>query len=306
MGMLIKEAYENGWIHGDIFNSLKTHYTDLKCDCGGDIEVDSSLYTIYCSNPYCKLKIADRMYKLAQYIGCKELSYDDCLKLVDTYKIKSPYQLFILKNMEITIVKDFHNVKNKLELFSKQPITLWKAVEIGYIEDISSLAKKLFIEYTSIEQFYNDLQRFELGMVINKLEYESEIAIVIYERLKEYMDELKCIEAFLNIDRTTKNVIHIAIKGAIECYSSKKEFINEINDKYRDSVNICLDSQISYITSVLIIDNKEYYDECIRGRRIQGNAFKENKDITPGIDTLLICTSKDFKDYLEAVYGNEK
>lgn len=291
--MKVNEAYESGLISEELMEILPG---EGKCEyCGEELSVSDNLTQLFCSNPYCSSKIASRMEFM-----CKALDIDDwgeasCLKVVEDFHLKSPYAAFNLVKVlgkEYNGISAFEKKVEQLNNSRKQAIPFWKVVQIAAIPGIDTIAFKLMNEYNSADEFYRDLEKYQVALVCKKINISNEskvMAVRIYNTLLEYKSEIEYGEKFFNIKKATGKILTIAITGEVYGYNSKSEYIDELNARFGDKLTIYMSNTLTKSSYALICDRED------------SNTRKAIKAAEYGIQ---VFTSDEFIGHIEGVYNN--
>lgn len=289
--MKVTEAYEYGLIADELMNILPG---DGVCEfCGQELCVSDNLTQLYCDNPYCSSKIASRLEYMAKALDVDDWGESTCLKIVQDFNLKSPYTAFNLVKMlgkNYTGVSAFDKKVRALHTALEKEIPFWKVVQIAAIPGIDTIAFKLMNEYNSADEFYSDLERREVAMICSKLNISNDskvLAVRVYNTLKEYEDEIRYGEHFFKIKKAAAKTLTIAITGEVFGYSSKNEYIKELNARYGDKLTIYMSNTLTKSSYALICDREE------------SNTRKAVKAAGYGIR---IFKSDEFIEHLDEVY----
>lgn len=189
MSISRKDAEDNSLLDKEILDIIP----QVCPVCGSEIEFTDNLKHIYCVNKHCALKIAHRLKDMARDMKVDGWGESTCLKVVEGYKLTSPYQVFLLENKElkdISLAKKIKAICNK----DKRTVKLWEMVKVGNIPSISQVAYKLFNGFDSLSEAYEHIERYQVPFIADRLglkDSESSIlAVRIYNILLEYKDEI--------------------------------------------------------------------------------------------------------------------
>lgn len=294
MGVKVSEAYEMGIIPEDIMDVLPNNGYCEYCD--NELSLSDNFTQLYCDNAYCSSKIAARLEFMMKSLDIDNWGESACLKAARDFKLKSPYAIFKLTEFNINY-KDISNFKNKVDILKKvrnKPIPFWRVVQIAAIPGIDTIAFKLLNNYNSADEFYSDLHKEEVSLIYEKLGLSEESKVMgvrIYNTFVEYESEIRFGESIFNIQKVADTVISIAITGEVYGYSSKKKYIEELNDLYGDKVTIYMSNTLTKNTYALICDNEN---------------SQTNKAVKAEKYGIKVFNSRQFKSHMAEVYNKQK
>ena len=206
--------------------------------CGSDIEFTDSLKQIYCVNERCALKVAARLEAMAKDMKADGWGESTCLTVVKYFNLKSPYQIFLIKEKGLDC-KDIPAFQKKLDSIcdlNKRRVKLWEVVKLGNLPHIAQIAYKLFDGFDTLSEAFDMIETYEVPFIAERLglkDSESSImAVRIYNTLIKYKQELLFGETQFNIYKPEGKKLTIAITGGVEGYKNKSEFIGYINSAY--------------------------------------------------------------------------
>lgn len=267
--------------------------------CGSDIEFTDSLKQIYCVNDRCALKIASRLESMAKDMKADGWGESACLTAVQQFNLKSPYQIFIIKDkgLDCPDIPAFQKKLDSICDMNKRTVRLWEVVKLGNLPHIAQIAYKLFDGFDTLSEAYDALETYEVPFIAERLglrDSESSImAVRIYNTLIQYKQELLFGETQFKVYKPEGKKISIAITGGVEGFKNKSEFIQYINNRYYGQISATLVNTVSSNVDILVADNdtssRKYKQAC---------KLREN-----GND-ILITTSSGLLEYLDAGADN--
>lgn len=195
MALLVSDAFDLGILDRRLAKSLDNRFKDFKCDCGSDLEISLNLNSVWCSGVACRYKIANRLTAMAHLLGIERWNDKMSQVIVLNSKLKSPYQIFIAKcNYDCTEIEDFRLILEELKGLKGTELELWEIVRNAGIALLNKCEYSLFRNYKDINLFYDDLDKYGLPFIAEKLGYVGESIIAcadIHRALIEYKDELE-------------------------------------------------------------------------------------------------------------------
>ncbi|MEM4385433.1 MAG: hypothetical protein QXD03_02660, partial [Candidatus Anstonellales archaeon] len=173
-------------------------YIPRACECGAEIHFTESLRQIYCPNDRCIYKVASRIESMAKAMKADGWGNSTCVQVCKEFNIVSPFQVFLLEE----VVK--RGYRGNIPAFDKKVasicdrekrrVRLWEVVKLASIQNIDTIAYKIFGGYDSIEKAYIDIENGQVPFIANKLGIKSSegsvLAVNIYKTLLMYKDEL--------------------------------------------------------------------------------------------------------------------
>lgn len=251
----IKEAKNNNLIDQFVLSTIPE-----KCRCGSDNIFTESLTELQCSNPKCIYKIAKRLHKMTQDMGLISWDEASCTAICEKFNFTTPFQILLVKqlldnNIDTGII-DFGKKVKEIEEFKNNKIELWKIVQFANIRYVSTVAKKIFSSYDNMSDAYADIEKGQVSHISDKLGIESNeasiMAIMIYNQIIKFKEELMFAETQLNVIKHKADPIRIAISGGTPGYLNRTDFINMLNNRYYEFNRFVLDSTITDKTKILI------------------------------------------------------
>lgn len=305
MSMALKFAYEQGFLDERLVEEIKDTYPELKCECGEDLKVTETLARLYCDNRFCPARIADRLENMAKAMKVDDWGVATCKKVVVEFNLKSPYQVFMLEGKVFSGVSVF---EKKIQAFLNSPnrkAELWQIVQYGKLPGIDGSAYKIFDGYKSMEDAYNDIEKYQVPLIAEKLGHKNDagiLSVAIYNTLIEYKDELLMGEEQFELIKKEGEKFQVAITGSLDGFTNKGEFVDYLNERYKGRVNVILSNTVTRNTKALVCDGESSTGKYKKAKKIQDKVLEENPDAVPGDDMILIVDNGELVEYLDGVY----
>ena len=306
MGITLQEVIDNELVSKKIIGVLPN---GGHCECGSELEFTASLRQVYCPNKHCYLKIAARLEYMAKAMGADGWDRDTSVKVCRDFKLKSPYQVFLLGETEHAEIQAFNKKISSICDPVKRRLRLWEVVKLAGIPNLETTAYKIFDGYTNLTEAYEDIKKYQVPFIADKLGLKRAdtgvMAVSIYNTLIEYEAELLFGEKKFQVYQANGQKIQIAIDGGIDGFPNKSSFINHINLKYSGKVNAMLMNSVVSNIDVLIADgdtnSRKYKTACKLNEKAIERA-KSNGDTS--WHKIMITTSAEYLDYLDSKYGD--
>jgi len=306
MAISLQEAIDNELLSKKLIEILPNNGY---CECGSELEFTDSLRQVYCTNRYCYLKVAARLEDMAKEMKVSGWNKDTCIDICKHFKLKSPYQVFLLENQEWDGVDGFRDKVNNICNIEKRKFRLWEVVKLSGIPNIENIAYKIFDGYDSLEEAYNDIKKYQVPFIADRLGLKNAdtgvLAVKVYNTLLDYEAELLFGEKKFEIIKTDGDKIYLAISGNVEGFPNKTSFINYINMKYKGKVKVILMNSVVSDIDALIVDgdtnNRKYKTACKLNEKAMERA-KANGENT--WHKIMITSSKEYLNYLDKKYGD--
>lgn len=305
MGFSYSEVEEAGLIDAEVLENIPSA-CDGEYGCGSELEFTENLTQIYCPDRYCTYKIAARLEAMAKDMKADGWGPENCLKVVKYFHLKSPAQVFLIPNLREEVLDGASKIvpafNKKLESIcdaEKRRVQLWQVVKYMNIPGIAMNALKIFGGYTTMEDAYADIEKYQISFIMEKLGIAvgtSVMAINVYETLLEYKDELLAAQHRFEIFKPEGDKLKIAITGGVEGYSNKSEFVNYLNKISNSRYNISLMNTVSTSIDILVADNDTSSRKYMTAKKINGKLGEEKIKILDG---------KGCIDYLKKKYKLE-
>jgi hypothetical protein len=305
MGITLQEVVDNGLISDDLIQVLPN---DGHCECGAEIEFTDSLRQVYCPDRYCYLKIAARLEAMAKHMKADGWGESTCIQVCKDFKLKSPYQVFLLENAEYSGVPAF---KKKIEAIcdtAKRRLKLWEVVKLAGIPNIETIAYKIFDGYKNISNAYEDIERYQVPLIADKLGLKNAdtgvMAVNIYNNLIEFKTELLFGEKQFTVYEDSGEKVQIAITGGVSGFPNKSAFVNYINLRYGGKISVMLMNSVVSNIDALIADgdanSNKYKTACRLNEKAKEKAIKNGNNEWHEIK---IMESAEYIEYLDSIYG---
>lgn len=323
MGISLKEVLDNKLLSDELMACIPHH-----CECGAEIEFTESLRQIYCSNPDCFYKIASRLEAMAKHMKADGWGESTCIEVCKTFKLKSPYQVFLLEG---------GNYKTSISAFDKKiasicdkerrKVELWEVVKFAGIPSIETIAYKIFNGYNNLSEAFADIERGQVAFIANKLGLKTSdggvMAVNIYQTLLKYKEELLFGEKQFDIYKPSGKTVYLAITGGVSGYRNKSEFIAYLKERYKGKLNPMLLSSVSSQVDILIADgdtssnkyktamrlNDKYLEKLLKSGECSKNdvgIFRKADDLHPVGEKILITNSTDVFNRLDKITTGSK
>jgi hypothetical protein len=154
-----------------------------------------------CPSPYCPGHMAQRMVKLAKYLGVKNIGPATALHYIRQFDLKSHVQLVPL-------------------LFKEKPeLYLWEIGELAMLTGMDKRWREICVDFNSMEEFASSAQ-----------------ATVEVAPNKVY---LMFVESFFKVRPALRGVrLNVMLSGSLDGYRSKPDFVRYINETYGKYVQL--------------------------------------------------------------------
>lgn len=294
--------------------ALPQEFVDLlpkECDiCGSATEITETLTMLRCANPQCPEKAVQRMVALMKDIGVKNMGESKCRSFLYNFNVFNPYAIFMYEPDVDGPLYEGCSMDFSESIFEavqeKKTMLLWEFIKIGNLPGIRDIARKIFIEYDNLDEFYDDMEAGGISFiqkligVKGTLENESSSsfddldeednfisvkAVAIYNTLMQFKEEL--IESANSVDIMSLDtpVINICISTAVgKPYKSKTDFVSQMNEQYGDKVHLNFLGSVTKDCQFLIWSKEGV------------PTSKVGKATRYGIP---VMTGKEFREYLE-------
>lgn len=316
-----EEVEINGLIRPEVLAEIP-----LTCDCGHPIVFTNTVRQVYCSNPRCVYKVADRLEKMAKMMKVAGFGGSTCRQICKAFKLVSPFQIFIIKDNPSINSIGVAGISKKMEDICSndvRSIKLWEMVKYAGIPNIGEIAYKLFNNYESIDKAFEDFERGQVALVADKLGIKGADAVVmavkVYNTLMEYKDELRFGETQFNIIKDTGRSVQIAITGGVIGYKNKGEYVDFLNRRYNGILSIRMSGMSSEV-DILIADgssesskyrkairlNEAYIEKGLKNREFtteQIGQFRDARDMHPVGECIMIAGHAEAIERLDRVAG---
>ena len=314
MGIPISEVINNQLLSQSVIDCIPTH-----CEaCGEEIKFTNSLRQIYCPNKYCSLKIAARLESMVRAMKVDGWDKDTCKIICSTFKLKSPFQVFLLEDKvkEGAICNEIDSFEEKIAAIcdrEKRKVQVWELVWYSGIPTIETTAYKIFKGYNSLSEAYNEIEKFQVPLIADKLGLRNSdtgvMAVNVYNILIEYKDELLFGETQFEILKSEGKTFYIAIDGVIQGFTNKSEYIEYINKRYQGKINAILMNSVTRSVHALVCDGNTSSNKYLTARKVLEKQRAENEERSaagePLIDEIIITNSVELISILDKKFGIE-
>ena len=212
-----------------------------KCKCGNNLCISNSLNEIVCTSKKCTSALHYRTKKFCEMLNIP-LSDQSIDIIIRDVNIISPYQILMLQYMykdgtvshfNIPEIQDCIQIINNVV---NNEISLANMIKLCGIEEITSVANKLFDNFNSVDDIYEQLYRGQVVFISGQLGLDNTsiiFAVDIFNKLIKIQDELVFAETQFKIDKNTDKYINVAIIGNTSPLANKSEIIQYLNAKYK-------------------------------------------------------------------------
>lgn len=297
------------------------------CDsCGAENEITESLTILRCSNPSCGEKAVQRLVALLKDLGVKNMGESKCRQFLEHFGTVNPYAIFMYEPDVDGPLFEGCSMDFSYALFEqinkKRKMLLWEFVKIGNLPGIRDSARKLFAEYDSLEEFYDDLEAGGISFVQELLSIKgkqeapdnyfddddspvSVKAVDVYNTLMYFKDELLEAVEFVEIKQLTTRVINICISTAVgKPYSSKADFVAKMNEEFGHKVHLNFLGSVTNDCQFLIWSKEGAPTNKVK-KAEKINEKRRAQNMANGVDEeeglIQIMTGAEFREYLSSL-----
>lgn len=287
--------------------------------CGAPTEITESLTKLCCSNPVCIEKSVQRLVALLKDLGVKNMGESRCRQFLECYSQINPYAIFLYEPSDGTLYDGCSEEFSATffdQMNGKRSMLLWEYIKIGNMPGIRDSARKLFSEYDSLEEFYDDLESGGISFVQEKLDIRgsqpdeddpfgdavSIRAVDVYNTLLFFKEDLFIALDFVDIQKLSTQVVNVCISTAVgKPYTSKADFVSQMNSEFSDKVHLNFLSSVTRDCQFLIWSkegsptNKVNKANSINEKRIAKN-IEDGLDENEGL--IKILTGTELRKYL--------
>ena len=269
MAIALADVVENGLLDDDILQCIP-HYCP---SCGAEIEFSDSLRQISCPSRFCTDKIAARLEAMAKAMKVDGWGEATCRAVCEHFKLKSPYQVFLLGSKLWYGVATFNEKVNNFITSPKREAELWEVVKYGGIPSIETTAYKIFGGYSDMESAYADIEKYQVPFVADKLGLRNNdggvMAVRVYNTLMEYKDELLFAVTQFTVASKGGTPVNVAITGGVVGYVNKAEYIDKLNRQFAGKLNIMLMSSVTANVSFLVADHDTSSNKYMKALKLR-------------------------------------
>lgn len=230
------------------------------CECGSELVISESLTGLRCPNPFCLGKVVKRAEALLEDIGVRGLGESGLRKYFEYYGVRNPLELFSLEEGDLVWGEASPEVSSKIinQLMGKREMFLWQMVKYANIPNVQTTAKPLVEGYSSLGEFYNDLEYGGILFIKEKLgigEFNDVMASKIFNSLMTYKQDLLDGEKLITV-KEYGNIeeIEICISGGVAGYKSKNEFVEVLNKEFSGKYFFVNNSSLTKKAKVLVFE----------------------------------------------------
>lgn len=208
------------------------------CDCGCELVISESLTGLSCPNPFCLDKVVKRAEAMLTELGIVGMGEKGLEKFFLHYDTRNPLVLFGLEDGDTIYDGANEGVSEKMiiQLNAKKEMFLWQMVKLANLPGIQTTAKTLISDYSSLEDFYQDLEYGEIEFIKEKLGlgFEADVmATKIYQSLMLYKEDLLIGQKLVKLKQLESvREVEICISEGVLGFKSKNEFVNTLNREF--------------------------------------------------------------------------
>jgi hypothetical protein len=180
---------------------LKENINKICPYCNGYIVDNDNLTQRRCVSEACPGHVAQRMDKLAKYLGVKNFGPATALSYIQANKLTSHVQIIPY-------------------IFKEKPVLqLWEIGELSMIKGLSTRWRDICLNHSSMESFISS-GHAPREVVLNK----------------EY---LKFVESYFTVkEPLSGHRINIMMSGSLDGYKTKADFVRAVNEKYGEFIQL--------------------------------------------------------------------
>lgn len=288
--------------------------------CGYETLITETLTSLSCSNPHCLEKSVQRLVMLLKDLDIKSLGEAKCRQFLEYFEITNPYCIFMYEPDDGVLYEgaspSFSDKFYKQLSDSKRRMTLSEYVKIGNLPGIRDSAHKLFGDYDSLEEFYDDLESEGITFVQDLLGIKREEdpdgwgddpvsvrAVAVYNTLVDFKEDLFEAIDYVDIKQIDTPVFNICISTAVGFpFKSKASFVSEMNEMFGDKVHLNFLGSVSRNCDFLIWSKEGGKTSKVRKAEALNEKIEfENEQYNENNKTIEIMTGLEFRDYLESL-----
>lgn len=267
------------------------------CRCGYELEVNTELTALFCPNPICPIHMAAKMEAMLKNLNIKNIGRAICSEIIEKNKYIHHTQIFTISLTDFPdrFSSDYRQ-KLYTELMSKKPKTFGEVLRACEFSGLDTRALILGKGYINADEFYNDYN-YNLQFIKNKLKIKKyNTPAMIHRILIENEQVIRVVSSWFTLEREADFTIKVVITGSIKTvtkengnlYKPREDFLKEMKDKYRDSVNITLAHSITQDVDYLISDSVSPHGKYNQAKQLN----------------IPIITCLEFKKILEKASNN--
>lgn len=335
--MIRVKDLQGGALPKEFIALLPTH-----CDkCGAETEITETLTILKCTNTVCGEKSVHRLVALLQDIDVKNMGESKCRQFLEHFELTNPYAIFMYEPSDGVLFNGCSQEFSEAifeQMETKRKMLLWEYVKIGNLPGIRDSARKLFAEYDSLEEFYDDLEAGGIAFVqetlgikrgskkkVKKHAYLDKLDLDdFYDRLTYYKSNF--LDYYESEDREELDGIPKDLIEFMSVFGDYESFFDDLDNQGKSY----LEERIEHLQQVMEIENnseEEAEDDSLSVKSIQiyntlifhkeelmdAIGFVEIKQLTTPVINLCISTSvgkpykskKDFVNAMNEMFGHK-
>lgn len=216
--MKVDKAIEAGFIP-DYYRK----FIPTKCSCGGDIEVNRDLTSIWCSNLRCPTKLANQCYNMFKKLGVAGVGVSTFEKIFQDPKLRTPLYPFIYEHWSTSVVISLREALDR-------KYTYRDVIRILSFPGMDKTALKIFNEVQSPDTIKNLMSKMNYKItdwllpLVGAKTYDK-----LYPIFKEFEFEILNCNCIFKLKPQVKNVIDIVVTGTPRGFKTKRDFIEKLD-----------------------------------------------------------------------------
>lgn len=256
--------------NSEIGLTLDSRFFDVlpvECEaCGSPYNINLALTELSCINPSCPDKIVMRIRKICEAYGIKYFGESSIEKWTEAEDVVNPLSLFNVREGSLLGgISQTMSDKIVPQILASKSMKLWEFVANAQLPYIQTSAKTLLEGYSSLDDFYSDLEDGGVEFVQSRLgiadQYDSYgnpvvsvQALKVFTSLEDYKDELlEGAEYVTFLDNS--NVREFIIVASDEVggdFKTKREFYNFIKQRYSGLVDFTIGTSVTKKTNIVV------------------------------------------------------
>jgi DNA ligase (NAD+) len=269
--------------------------------CGSPYNLNLALTELSCINPSCGDKVVMRTRKICEAYGIKHFGESSIEKWVEAEGIVNPLKIFdVYEGKLLGGLTDTLSDKIVPQILACRSMKLWEFVANAQLPYIQSSAKTLLEGYSSLEDFYSDMEDGGVEFIQGKLGIKDSYdnfgnpivsvqAMKVFTSLEEYKEELLEGAEYVTFieEGNLREYLIVASDEVGGDFKTKREFYNFIKQRYSGLVDFTIGSSVTKKTDIVVwkgFDDtparlttkvKRAYELDAQGVEIQGYTAKE-------------------------------
>lgn len=234
--------------------------------CGSPYSLNLALTELSCINPACGDKVVMRIRKLCEAYGIKHFGESSIEKWVEAEGIINPLRLFdVYEGKLLGGLTESLSDKIVPQILASRSMKLWEFVANAQLPYIQSSAKKLLEGYSSLEDFYSDMEDGGVSFIQSKLgikdaydDYGNPVvsvqALKVFTSLEEYKDELLEGAGYVTFTDggNLREFLIVASDEVGDGFKTKREFYNFVKQRYEGLVEFTIGNSVTKKTDIVI------------------------------------------------------